>query len=95
MDGVRVNDCLDGARGDLSVSADAMRWSPDRGTGGPRDGGLRDGGLRDGERASDVSTARRSWLVRWMRPFAAVAADVRADLRLFRRSRPRGSAVRG
>jgi hypothetical protein len=74
-DGGLLTEAFDGAGADISVSADAMRWSPRRAE-SPADGVDCSTGLRE-----VVRWRARRLVSRAMAPFAWVAADMADDAR--------------
>lgn len=74
-DGGLLTQAFDGAVGDISVSADAMRWSPRRAE-APSDGVDCSTGLRD-----ELLPRARRLVARAVAPFAWVAADLADDAR--------------
>lgn len=82
-----MSEALEGARSDLSVSGDAMRWSPERVSRPALD--LDRPGV-----APAVPPELRRWVALAAGPLAWVAADIVDDLRRLARSRRRKPAPR-
>ena len=78
---MRVTEAFDGASADVSVSADAMRWSPRRAASRP-DGVDCSTGLR-----AELAPRARRLVSRAVAPFAWVAADMADDARRLWRGR--------
>jgi hypothetical protein len=79
FDGVRMDEAIDGAGADWSVSSDAMRWSPER----------TDDDFAGVDCGTGVAEALRPYArrlaARAAAPFAEVAADMLDELRGLRR----------
>jgi hypothetical protein len=80
-DGTRLSEAFDGAGADISVSPDAMRWSPRRAD-QCADGVDCSTGLRD-----ELAPRARRLVSRTVAPFAWVAADLAEDARRLWRGR--------
>jgi hypothetical protein len=88
FDGVRMDEAIDGAGADWTVSSDAMRWSPERTAGEPFDGVDCGTGVAEALRPYARRLAARA-----AAPFAEVATDMLDELRGLRRPRRWGRAT--
>ena len=87
-DGGLMTEAFDGAVADISVSPDAMRWSPRRAE-SPADGVDCSTGLRD-----ELLPRARRLVSRAVAPFAWVAADMADDARRLGRAWRRPTVAR-
>lgn len=70
-----IDEVIAGSAPDVTVSADAMRWSP------PLAGPAGGEGVEGVDCSTGLAAELRPWLVRAMRPFAEVAVDMLDELR--------------